>query len=549
VLVLSLVGTALGLALPYLTKLLVDRALLGRDPAALLTILAAFLGITLLTFALNVVSGLRYTRVSAEILFDMRLELLRHLQRLSPRFYARMPLGQIASRINADIGEIQRVAAEVVLASVGNVLYLAGSVAILLWLDAVLFAVSLALLPAALWALVRYRPRLEASVAELRDRGAIIGSFLLETLLGMRLVVSRNAEEREVERFRERNARFVNSLMAMRRLTYLAGGLPGLLLTLGGSAVFLVGGWRVIDGAITMGTLVAFLAYQARLVGPIQGMMGLYTNLATMRVSLRRVREILDTPPEVEERSDAIALPTARGELAFEGVVLTHGRGASVLDGVRITVRAGERVALVGRSGEGKSTIADLLVRQLDPDGGRVTLDGHDLRTLRLADLRRHVVVVDQEPVLFDATIAENIRYGAATANDTEVESAASAAGLGALLARAPEGIQTPVGERGRALSAGERQRVALARAILADPPVLVLDEATSSLDPATEAAVAEAFATVMRGRTTIAITHRLALAQRADRVFVLEQGRIVEEGAPADLLAKGGAIARVFGS
>jgi ATP-binding cassette subfamily B protein len=413
----------------------------------------------------------------------------------------------------------------------------------------VLFAVSLALLPAALWALVRYRPRLEASVAELRDRGAIIGSFLLETLLGMRLVVSRNAEEREVERFRERNARFVNSLMAMRRLTYLAGGLPGLLLTLGGSAVFLVGGWRVIDGAITMGTLVAFLAYQARLVGPIQGMMGLYTNLATRRVSLRRVREILDTPPEVEERSDAIALPTARGELAFEGVVLTHGRGASVLDGVRITVRAGERVALVGRSGEGKSTIADLLVRQLDPDGGRVTLDGHDLRTLRLADLRRHVVVVDQEPVLFDATIAENIRYGAATANDTEVESAASAAGLGALLARAPEGIQTPVGERGRALSAGERQRVALARAILADPRVLVLDEATSSLDPATEAAVAEAFATVMRGRTTIAITHRLALAQRADRVFVLEQGRIVEEGAPADLLAKGGAIARVFGS
>ncbi len=549
VLVLSLAGTALGLALPYLTKLLVDRALLGRDAGALVGILAAFLGITLLTFALNVVSGLRYTRVSADILFDMRLELLRHLQGLSPRFYARMPLGQIASRINSDIGEIQRVASELVLAWVGNVLFLVGSAAILLWLDPVLFTVSLALLPPALWALVRYRPRLEAAVAEVREGGATVGTFLLETLLGMRLVVSLNAQEREAARFRARNASFVDALMRMRRLTYLAGGLPGLLLTAGGSAVFLVGGWRVIEGTITMGTLVAFLAYQARLVAPIQGMMGLYTNIATMRVSLRRVREILDTPPEVVERADAVALPSARGEIAFEGVTLTHARGAPVLDGVSLTVRVGERVALVGRSGEGKSTIADLLVRQLDPDAGRVTLDGHDLRALRLADLRRQVVVVDQEPVLFDAPMDENIRYASSGATDAAVRAAAEQAGLGELISRLPDGIRTPVGERGRALSAGERQRVALARAILADPRVLVLDEATSSLDPATESSVAEGYGAVMRGRTTIVITHRRALAERAERVVVLENGRIVAEGTPAELRREGGAFARVFGA
>ncbi len=549
VLVLSLVGTALGLALPYLSKLLVDRALIGRDSSALIWILGAFLGLTLASFALNVVSGLRYTRVSANILFDMRLELLKHLQRLSPRFYARMPLGQIASRINSDIGEIQRVASELVLAWAGNVLYLLGSLAILLWLDPVLLGVSLALLPAALWALVRYRPKLEASVADLRERSATIGTFLLETLLGMRLVVSRNAQGHEVARFGARNDGFVAALMHMRRLTYLAGGFPGLLLTFGGSAVFLVGGWRVIDGSITMGTLVAFLAYQARLIGPIQGMMGLYTNLATARVSLRRVREILDTVPEVVERADALALPTAKGAVTFDGVTLTHARGGPVLDGVSLSVRAGERVAIVGRSGEGKSTIADLLMRQLDPDAGRVTMDGHDLRGLKLDDLRRHVVVVDSEPVVFDATLEENIRYANDTATDSMVREAAERAGLGGLIARLPEGIRTAAGERGRALSAGERQRVSLARAILADPAVLVLDEATSSLDPATEAEVAEGYAAVMRERTTIVITHRLALAQRAERVIVLENGRIVEEGAPAELLGRRGAFAAIFSS
>jgi ATP-binding cassette subfamily B protein len=266
-------------------------------------------------------------------------------------------------------------------------------------------------------------------------------------------------------------------------------------------------------------------------------------------VSLRRVREILDTAPEVVERADATAFPVATGALGLEGVTLTHARGGPVLDGVSIAIRAGERVAIVGRSGEGKSTIADLLMRQLDPDTGRVTIDVHDLRALRLDDLRRHVVVVDSEPVIFDASLEENIRYANDAATDEQVRAAAERAGLAALIARLPEGIRTAAGERGKALSAGERQRVALARAILADPAVLVLDEATSSLDPATEAEVVEGYSWVMAGRTTIVITHRLALALRAERVIVVESGRIVEEGAPAELLARGGVFAAIFGS
>ena len=548
VLALSLISTGLSLTLPYLTRLLIDRALLGRDTGALVRIVTVFAALTVGSFALNVVSGLRYTRVSADILFDMRLALFRHLQRLSPRFYARMPLGQIASRINSDISEIQRVAAEVALSWVGSVVFLVGAVAILIALDPLLFAVSIAVLPLSLLALVRYRRRLEDSIAVVRDRSAGIGTFLIEALQGMRLVVTHNAQEREAARFRERNDGFVDALMRMRRLTYLSGGVPGLLLSVGSGAVLLVGGWRVIDGRITMGTLVAFIAYQMRLLGPVQSLMGLYASVATARVSLRRVHEILDTPPEVTEVDAPAPLPSVRGDVVLDDVTFTFDRGAPVLDRASLTIPAGECVAIVGASGGGKSTIADLLVRQLDPTAGRILLDGRDLRELRLADVRRHVVVVEQDPFIFNTSVAENIRYARPDADAADVDAAARAAGLGELIDRLPQGIDTPVGERGRALSAGERQRLAVARAFLADPAVLVLDEATGSVDPAMEAQVVSGYEAVMRGRTTIVISHRLEPARRADRVVVLDRGRIVEDGSADSLMARGGAFAELFG-
>ena len=548
VLALSLISTGLSLTLPYLTRLLIDRALLGRDTGALVRIVTVFAALTVASFALNVVSGLRYTRVSADILFDMRLALFRHLQCLSPRFYARMPLGQIASRINSDISEIQRVAAEVALSWVGSVVFLAGAIAILIALDPLLFAVSIAVLPLSLVALVRYRRRLEESIAVVRDRSAGIGTFLIEALQGMRLVVTHNAQEREAARFRERNDGFVDALMRMRRLTYLSGGVPGLLLSVGSGAVLLVGGWRVIDGRITMGTLVAFIAYQMRLLGPVQSLMGLYASVATARVSLRRVHEILDTPPEVTESDAATPLPSVRGDVILDDVTFTFERGAAVLDRVSLTIPAGECVAIVGASGGGKSTIADLLVRQLDPTAGRIRLDGRDLRELRLADVRRHVVVVEQDPFIFHTSVAENIRYARPDADAADVDAAARAAGLADLIDRLPQGIDTPVGERGRALSAGERQRLAIARAFLADPAVLVLDEATGSVDPAMEAQVVSGYEAVMRGRTTIVISHRLEPARRAGRVVVLDRGRIVEDGSADSLMARGGAFAELFG-
>jgi len=528
VMVLCLASTAVSLYLPLLSRDVFDRALLGRDPARLVRLVGLFAVISLASFGLNVLSGLRYTRVSADILFDMRLAMYRHLHQLSPRFYARTRLGDIMSRINNDIGEIQRIAAETALAWFGNVLFLVGTVAMLIWLDARLFLISAATAPFGIWALARFRRRLEGHVAVLRQRSADIGSFLIETLQGVRLVVTSNAQEREVAHFREHNGAFVRALMSMQLLTYFAGGLPGLILTAGTGAVFLYGGLEVIRGTLTVGTFVAYMACQMRFLPPLQALMGLYANLATARVSLRRVSEILDVPVEIDEPSTPVVLNAVRGDIAFENVSLSFDRGAPVLEDLSFAIRAGEVLAIVGPSGSGKSTIADLVLRLLDPDNGTVRLDGRDLRTLSLKDLRRHVALVDQQPFILHASIAENIRYARPDASDAEVESAAREAALDGFIDLLPQKYDTIVGERGAALSVGERQRLALARAFLMDPAVLVLDEPTSALDPASEQRIVAGYENVMRNRTVIVITHRPDLARRADHIVTLDGAGIV---------------------
>jgi ATP-binding cassette subfamily B protein len=529
VLLLSALSTALSLYLPLLTRDFFDNALIGRDLPTLIRVAILFTVFAAASFGVNVVSGLRYTRVSADILFDMRLQMYRHLQRLSPRFHARTRIGDIMSRINNDVGEIQRIAAETALAWVGNVLFLCGTIAMLAYLDVRLFLVTMASAPIGLWLLARYRTKLEDEITTLRQRSADIGSFLIETLQAVKLVVASNAQEREVARFRERNAAFVRALMSMQRLTYLSGGLPGLILSGGTGLVFIYGGYRVIRGEITVGTFVAFMAYQMRFLPPLQALMGMYANLATVRVSLRRVSQILDEPVDVQEAAAPAALTTVRGDIAFEDVTLSFDRGAPALEQLSFTVRAGEVLAIVGPSGSGKSTIADLLLRLLDPDRGVVRIDGHDLRAVRLEDLRRHVALVDQEPSILHATIAENIRYACPEATDADVTAAVHQAALDDFVARLPQGLATVVGERGTALSAGERQRIAVARAFLTNPSILILDEPTAALDPESERQIADGYEAVMRGRTTIVITHRAELARRADRVLEIDGTRLLQ--------------------
>jgi ATP-binding cassette, subfamily B, bacterial len=545
VLVISLISTATTLIIPYLSKDLIDHALIGRDLDALRRIVYWFIGLGILGFILNVTSGLRYTRVSAEILFDMRLSLYAHLQRLSPRFYARTRLGDIVSRLNNDISEIQRVAAEAALAWVGNVLFLIGSLVMMVWLDWRLAIIALAPLPISLVALAYYRKRLESRIADLRQRSADIGSFLIETLQATSLVVASNAQQREQDRFRGLNGAFIDALMRMQRVTYFAGGLPGTVLSIGSAIAFFYGGLRVIEGTLTLGTMGAFLAYQMRVFAPAQALMGLYASLTTAKVSWLRVLEILDAKIDVVEAPDAKAITNPSGEIAFDLVSLGTDRQSRVLDEVSFIARPGQTVALVGGSGVGKSTIAYLATRLLDPDTGVVRFDGQDLRALTLESVRRHIVLVEQEPTLLHATIEENIRYVKPGAHLDDVKSAAEAAGIARFIQGLPNGYATVVGERGLAVSAGERQRIALARAFLADPAVLVMDEPTAALDAIAQRQIIDG--SRARGRTTLLITHRREVAMAADHVVLLDGARVIDQGRPQELAGRSAEFAKLF--
>jgi ATP-binding cassette, subfamily B, bacterial len=341
----------------------------------------------------------------------------------------------------------------------------------------------------------------------------------------MRLVTALRAEDHELARFKTRNDAFVGTMLRMQLASFMTGALPGAILTASSAAVVLYGGSRIIDGSMTIGSLVAFMAYHARLFSPIQVLMGLSSGLASARVSLGRIFELFDTKPEVVERRDAVPLDAVRDGIRLEGVKLRHG-ARTVLDDLSLFIPQGSFCAVLGPSGAGKSTLAELIVRFLDADAGRVEIDGRDVRTLRLTDLRREVLLVDQAPHLFNDTIAANIAFARPDASEAEVQAAAHAAGLDALLQRLPEGLDTRTGERGLALSAGERQRVALARALLRRPSVLILDEPSSALDVQTEALVVERTRAALPEATIILITHRAQLAEDADLTITLADGR-----------------------
>jgi ATP-binding cassette, subfamily B, bacterial len=526
--VIGLAGSALGLVQPYLSKYLVDNALLRRDVHALMISAVLMFAATVAGSILSYVSGYGYMRVSASMLLDMRLKVYTHLHALSPRFYARARLGDLVSRLNGDVAEVQRISSDFFLTTLTNALFIAGSLGMMIWLSWKLFFVGIVLIPFSIALFRFFQIRMNLLARELRERSAAIGTLFVETLLGVRLVACFNSSEYESARFRSRNDSFVSTLMRFQSTSMLGRTVPGTLLTAATTAVFVYGGQQIIAGQMTMGTLVAFMAYHSRLLSPVQSLLGLSASLSSAKVSLSRVLELLDAPIEVTEQPDAVAVSAVHRSIEFRDVTLRHD-GRAVLDDVSFEIPAGVFSVIVGPSGSGKSTIADLMVRLLDPDAGAVMIDGLDLKRTRLSDLRRTVVLIDQSPYLFHGTLYENIAYAKPFVGRVAVEQAAHAAGLTELLRGLPEGLNTVAGERGLTLSAGERQRVAIARAFLAKPEVLILDEPSAALDVACERELVDNLRWAFAGKTLIAITHKPALASVADHILYIKDGRVVE--------------------
>ena len=526
--VIGLAGSALGLVQPYLSKYLVDNALLRRDVHALMISAVLMFAATVAGSILSYVSGYGYMRVSASMLLDMRLKVYAHLHALSPRFYARARLGDLVSRLNGDVAEVQRISSDFFLTTLTNALFIAGSLGMMIWLSWKLFFVGIVLIPFSIALFRFFQIRMNLLARELRERSAAIGTLFVETLLGVRLVACFNSSEYESERFRSRNDSFVSTLMRFQSTSMLGRTVPGTLLTAATTAVFVYGGQQIIAGQMTMGTLVAFMAYHSRLLSPVQSLLGLSASLSSAKVSLSRVLELLDAPIEVTEQPDAVPVSAVHRSIEFRDVTLRHA-GRAVLDDVSFEIPAGMFSVIVGPSGGGKSTIADLIVRLLDPDAGAVMIDGLDLKRTRLSDLRRTVVLIDQSPYLFHGTLYENIAYAKPFVGRVAVEQAAHAAGLTELLRGLPEGLNTVAGERGLTLSAGERQRVAIARAFLAKPEVLILDEPSAALDAACERELVDNLRWAFAGKTLIAITHKPALASVADHILYIKDGRVVE--------------------
>ena len=529
VLFLSFLATGLSLAQPYITRYLIDDGLLAGRMNVVLLLCAVLLAAALLGVVLSGLNRWQYVALSARVLFALRESVFSHLQRLSPAYYARARGGDVLQRLDGDVAEIQRFAIDALLSLVNGVIALAGTLALMVILSWKLSLLALAIIPAQLLFLRYMRPHVEKHTRSVRERASDVTSFIMDSLAAMKLVQAVGGEARQSAALHGLHKKYRGDLLRQQMAGFVTTAVPGLLAALSTAIVFVFGGWMVIEGALSLGALIAFSIYMARASGPVQTLLGLYVATRRARVSLQRVLEIVNAPPAVHAPANPRPLPVgAAGHIVLDRVSFAYSDGTQpVLSDLCAEFPAGRKTGLVGASGVGKSTLIDLLHRHYDPDSGRIVLDGIDLRDLELAELRRRIAVVAQDTVLLAGSIADNIRYAAPWADEESVLRAAKSARVDEFAERLPDGYWTGVGTRGTALSGGQRQRIAIARAILQDPLVLILDEATSAVDIETESSIGRAIDELFPHRTRIVISHRAETLAGADPILDMKDGRL----------------------